>query len=94
EPFVVLSPAYAIGRGLILVLLASLLIWVPPRSLQMRLGLAAGSAAAFTTAVWLVATYAVNFLDIMLFVLVSIIFAIEALELQIANQPAEKTTAS
>ncbi|HET8690110.1 MAG TPA: hypothetical protein VFL81_01620 [Candidatus Saccharimonadales bacterium] len=93
-PIAAFGPIYFVARLLILGLLGSLLIWTPPRSREMRQSLAVASAMAFGSVLWLVSVNAVNLLDMMLFMLVSVIFAIEALELEPLDQTTSQPTSS
>lgn len=74
------STAYLAIRVGIAVLLIGLLMTYAPRSAVFRLTLGVWALALAATALQLLFTYQMNFLDAVVFVELAIIFAIEALE--------------
>lgn len=74
------SVAYQIIRAGIVVLLIGLLVTYAPRSAVFRLTLGVWALALAATALQLLFTYQMNFLDAVVFTELAIIFGIEALE--------------
>jgi hypothetical protein len=74
------EPNYAYMRAALVVVLLTLLVSSPPRSLYFRQFLGLFAAALFGSTIWLSATYTINLLDAVIFTEVAIIFMIEALE--------------
>jgi hypothetical protein len=71
---------YAYMRAALIVVLVMLLLTSPPRSHYFRIFLAGFSSALFIGTILLASWYAVGLLDAIIFIEVSIIFMIEALE--------------
>lgn len=74
------SAAYQVIRLGVVVLLIGLLVTYAPRSAVFRLTLGVWALALATTALQLLFTYQMNFLDAVVFTELAIIFGIEALE--------------
>lgn len=74
--------------------LGALLVWSPPRSMQFRIFLAAASGLLAATAMGLTFNYAMNVIDLAIFLEVAAIFGLEALELQGAKQSQPKVRVS
>ena len=71
---------FAYMRAALIAVLIMLLITRPPRSQYFRIFLAGFSAALFAGTILLASWYAIGLLDAVVFIEVSIIFMIEALE--------------
>lgn len=64
----------------LIIILAALLIWSPPRSLEFRIILGGVAAGLFLAGGVMLFDYRLGFIDSIIFIEVAIIFALEALE--------------
>lgn len=78
--FVDTSPVYLFLRSVMVLLLVGLLITNPPRSKLLRVSLVAFSVVLIAVVVERVMAYQMHLLDVIIFVEVAIILAIESLE--------------